>query len=142
MAEVPGPVGDVGAGDADEFDDDVDVDDDDLDELEMTLDTDNLVRKFRDMESVYENLVKGPTKTRKVINKYEKARIIGVRAQQIESGSKPLVDIGRERNPIKIAMMELEQKKLPMLIQRQIPGKDPHNPQTEVVSPNQLIVPH
>ena len=129
---------------ADDIDEEQVPDDEvDIEDLELQLKTDDLVRHFHDDVDIYENmLVEKPNKTRNILNKYEKARMIGIRAQQIQSGAKPLVDIGDERDPIKMALMEMDQKVIPFLVKRNIPGKDPKNPNFEVVSPNNIINPN
>jgi len=131
------------AEEADEFDEEV-TGEEELDDYDvLTLKTDDQIRNFVDDTVTLENfrVHSNPetARTRKQLTKYELTRIIGVRAQQIESGAKPLVDIGDERDPIKIAKMELDAKVIPILIRRYIPGKDPHAPATEIVSPNNLI---
>ena len=119
-----------------------DVEDDiDLEDLGLNLKTDELIRTFVDDKTEYESLVSQPVRTKPILTKYEKARMLGVRAQQISSGARPLVNIGKERDPIKIAQMEMDQKVLPILIRRFIPGRDPHKPTQEIVSPNQIISP-
>jgi|SRR3990172_6326002 len=123
----------------DDDDDDAGDDDVDYEDLELKLETDDLITTFISDADEYQYFAEQPQRTRPLLNKYEKARIIGVRAQQIASGAQPLVKIGSERDPIKIAEMELEQKVLPMLLRRFIPGRDPHNQAYEIVSPNQLI---
>jgi DNA-directed RNA polymerase subunit K/omega len=62
----------------------------------------------------------------KRITKFEKARIIGTRANLISMGSKPLIDMSKfnSDDPIKIAMEELRQNKLPMIIIREFPNGD------------------
>jgi DNA-directed RNA polymerase I, II, and III subunit RPABC2 len=57
------------------------------------------------------------------LTKYEYTRVIGQRSKQIESGAKPFVSIAS--NIIDgdvIARMELEEKKLPFIIRRPMPG--------------------
>jgi len=57
------------------------------------------------------------------LTKYEKARILGQRAKQIETGAKPLVKV--PENIIDgyiIAELELKEKKIPFIIKRPIPG--------------------
>lgn len=57
------------------------------------------------------------------LTKYEKARILGQRAKQIEVGAKPLVKV--PENIIDgyiIAELELREKKIPFIIRRPIPG--------------------
>lgn len=63
-------------------------------------------------------------KTAPFITKYERARIIGSRAEQIERGAKPFVDV--ESNIINartIAMLEYDQKIIPFIIARPLPNK-------------------
>ena len=62
-------------------------------------------------------------KTLPYLTKYEKARVLGQRAKQIEVGAKPLVKI--PENIIDgyiIAELELREKKIPFIIKRPIPG--------------------
>jgi DNA-directed RNA polymerase subunit K/omega len=62
-------------------------------------------------------------KTIPFLTKYEETRILGQRAKQIECGAKPLVKV--PENIIDgyiIAKLELEQKRIPFIIRRPIPG--------------------
>jgi DNA-directed RNA polymerase I, II, and III subunit RPABC2 len=62
-------------------------------------------------------------KTIPYLTKYERARILGQRAKQIETGAKPLVKV--PENIIDgyiIAELELREKKIPFIIRRPIPG--------------------
>jgi DNA-directed RNA polymerase subunit K/omega len=62
-------------------------------------------------------------KTIPFITRYEKARILGERAKQLNSGAKPVIDI--EPTIIDgylIALKEYEQKKIPFIIKRPIPN--------------------
>ena len=62
-------------------------------------------------------------KTNPFLTIYEKARILGQRASQINSGSLPMVKIPETMIDAQlIAEMELEQKKIPFIIKRTIPG--------------------
>jgi len=57
------------------------------------------------------------------LTKYERARILGQRAKQIETGAKPLVKIPENIiDSYIIAELELEQKRIPFIIRRPIPG--------------------
>ena len=71
-----------------------------------------------------------------IMTKYEKARILGLRALQIDMNSPLLVDPKGETDPLRIALMELRARKLPYKIRRIYPdgtNKD--------ISINKLIVP-
>ena len=62
-------------------------------------------------------------KTIPFLTKYEKARIIGQRAKQIETGAKPLVKIPENIvDSYIIADLELKEKRIPFIIRRPIPG--------------------
>jgi DNA-directed RNA polymerase subunit K/omega len=62
-------------------------------------------------------------KTIPYLTKYEKARILGQRAKQIESGAKPFVNIPETIiDGYIIAELELKEKKIPFIIRRPIPG--------------------
>jgi DNA-directed RNA polymerase I, II, and III subunit RPABC2 len=57
------------------------------------------------------------------LTKYEKARILGQRAKQIETGAKPLVKVPESIvDAYIIAELELKEKKIPFIIRRPIPG--------------------
>ncbi|GMG21032.1 unnamed protein product [Ambrosiozyma monospora] len=55
------------------------------------------------------------------MTKYERARILGTRALQISMNAPALVDIEGETDPLQIAMKELAQKKIPLIIRRYLP---------------------
>jgi len=57
------------------------------------------------------------------LTKYERARVLGTRALQISLGAPILVDIGGEIDPLEIAMKELKQRKIPIIIRRYLPDK-------------------
>lgn len=50
----------------------------------------------------------------------EYTRVVSERAKQIENGATPFVDYGIETDPIKIAELEILQKKSPLVINRYI----------------------
>ena len=59
--------------------------------------------------------------TTKYMTKYERARVLGTRALQISMNAPVMVDIGGETDPLKIAMKELSERKIPMIIRRYLP---------------------
>ena len=62
-------------------------------------------------------------RTLPILTKYEKARILGLRAKQIENGSLPLIELDKSIiDPYLIAIKELEQKKIPYIIKRPLPN--------------------
>ena len=57
------------------------------------------------------------------LTKFEKARILGLRAKQVDEGAQPFVKVPPNAvTGYTIALMELEQKKIPFIIRRPIPG--------------------
>lgn len=62
-------------------------------------------------------------KTIPFLTKYEKTRILGQRAKQINSGAKPYINIDKEiMDGYIIAIAELEHKRLPFIIRRPLPN--------------------
>lgn len=95
-----------------------------------------------------ESSSKKPLKTTKFLTKYERARILGVRATQIARGDKPYIDTktiksgvgGDLIDPKEIAELELIHRKLPYIIKRRLPSKVMYKPNHEYVHLNQLII--
>lgn len=56
------------------------------------------------------------------LTKYEKARIIGLRTQQLLGGSQALVDTRGLKSFLEIAEKELKEKKIPFIIKRNLPN--------------------
>lgn len=56
------------------------------------------------------------------LTKYEKVRIIGTRAEQLEGGAPPVIDIGNMTSAIEIAEKELRERKIPMVVIRNMPN--------------------
>jgi DNA-directed RNA polymerase I, II, and III subunit RPABC2 len=62
-------------------------------------------------------------KTLPIMSKYEKTRVLGQRAKQINSGNKPFVTVPKNiMDGYLIAQEELMQKKLPFIIRRPLPS--------------------
>jgi len=69
------------------------------------------------------NIIDPLHRTIPFLTKYEKTRIIGQRAKQINSGAKPFVNVPQHIiDGYIIAELELKQKKIPFIIKRPIPG--------------------
>lgn len=71
-----------------------------------------------------DNIIIDPLhKTIPFLTKYEKARVLGQRAKQIESGSKPFVRVPENVvDSYIIAELELQQKRIPFIIRRPLPN--------------------
>ena len=124
--------------DDDDGDDDDDEDDENLEKIDFSL-KQNFLKKnhpeknYHNYDEVYHlakvlrnkegDIVDELHKTIPVLTKYEKAKILGMRANQINNGSKPFITL--DSNVIDayvIAQMELEQKKVPFIIRRPLPN--------------------
>ena len=119
-------------------DSDKDSDEDDLQKFNNT-DKNDIITKFhpelynhnydeiQTMSKIVRNnsgtIVDPLHKTLPFITKYEKARILGERAKQLNSGAQPFVEV--DDNVIDgylIALKEFEEKKLPFIIKRPLPN--------------------
>jgi len=56
------------------------------------------------------------------LTKYEKTKILGLRARQIELGSLPVIKYSKSETPLEIAERELFLKKIPFKIKRTLPS--------------------
>ena len=61
--------------------------------------------------------------SKNIMSRYEKAKIIGLRLQQLAAGAEPTVDVKNFKGVDlrTIALEELKQRKLPFMLMRQLP---------------------
>lgn len=79
-----------------------------------------MMQIHRDMDG---HIVDPCHKTLPILTKFEKTRIIGQRAKQIETGSTPFVKVPNNIiDSYLIAELELQQRKLPFIIRRPLPN--------------------
>ncbi|XP_066597594.1 DNA-directed RNA polymerases I, II, and III subunit RPABC2-like [Prorops nasuta] len=103
---------------ADDFDD---VDDDDNIELEPPED------EGENLELIAPGDAGGSVQkskriiTTRYMTKYERARVLGTRALQIAMCAPVMVELEGETDPLQIAMKELKQRKIPIVIRRYLP---------------------
>ena len=62
--------------------------------------------------------------TMKMLTKYEKTKIIGMRMEQLARSAMPYVDVKGAFDPYDIAMRELEDRVIPFMICRTLPNGD------------------
>ena len=63
-------------------------------------------------------------KTSKILNKYEKTKILSERAEQLYEGAIPLIpNADKYNNVLEIAEEELKEKKIPFIIKRMVNNK-------------------
>ena len=94
----------------DNFEDDEELIEEDDDDFEVV-----------DHTNIYEKILKEDKKTLPIMSKYEKARLIGERAQQIADGAKPTIIVPQGiKSTIEIAKLELIQRKIPLIVRRKL----------------------
>jgi len=59
--------------------------------------------------------------TSPIMTKFERAKILGIRAQQISMSAPVMVEYGDETDPLEIAKKELREKKTPLIVLRKLP---------------------
>jgi DNA-directed RNA polymerase I, II, and III subunit RPABC2 len=76
-----------------------------------------------DFDDVMRKYDPSQNKTRNILSKFEKVKLIGLRSEQLQRGAQPYVDVDTSSsfNPKNIALQELHEKKLPFMIKRQLP---------------------
>lgn len=102
-----------------------DVDDDDNDDSDITIDDDekSTLSKISTMKEFKKRQFKVPDEdriTRNILTKYEKTKLLGTRVNHLNKGAKPMIktDLADFEE---IAELELQQKKLPLKIKRNLP---------------------
>ena len=78
--------------------------------------------KILTYKNLLENIQKKPKKTIPLLTKFERARIMGVRLQQLAYGAKPRVDTTNLRSINEIVEKELLERKIPFIIRRTLPN--------------------
>jgi len=75
-------------------------------------------------EDIIVNYDPSKNTTRPIMSKYEKAKIVGLRLQQIARGAETMVDVKLLTNPSArdVVMAELDQKLLPFIVVRTLPN--------------------
>jgi len=79
-----------------------------------------LARVVRNVDGV---IVDAMHKTMPFLTKYEKTRVLGQRAKQLNQGAQPMIPVDKKIiDGYLIAQLELQQKALPFIIRRPLPG--------------------
>lgn len=93
---------------------------------------DHFQKDLTSKNEVYSRLYGDVHQTTHYLTKYEKARIIGTRAQMIADGAPMMVDPGDLKSPIDIARKEYLENKIPILVRRPIPAESLKTKKVEV----------
>ena len=102
--------------DVDEFADDLD----EIGDVDIKVATeDNKLITYIDVNNI---IAKNPKKTIPILNKYEKARICGLRLQQLAEGSKPTIDPKGLKSINEIVEKEYKMRMIPFIIERSLPN--------------------
>ena len=110
---------------ADEDDENYELSDDvELSDNEDTEQPKNTEFKIITFEDVKENIQKKPKKTIPFLTKFERARVMGVRLQQLAYGAKPRIDPTGLKSMKEIVEQEMILRKLPLIIRRHLPNGD------------------
>jgi DNA-directed RNA polymerase I, II, and III subunit RPABC2 len=81
-----------------------------------------LAKVTRDKDGI---IVDEMHKTVPLLTKYEKTRILGMRVKQLNNGAQPYIATNEKTiDNYLIALLELEQKKIPFIIQRPLPNNN------------------
>ena len=81
---------------------------------------DALARVVRNVDGM---IVDSMHQTMPFLTKYEKTRVLGQRAKQVNQGAQPLIPVDKKIiDGYLIAQLELQQKALPFIIRRPLPG--------------------
>lgn len=103
-----------------DFSDDEDVSDLIVEEDEKLSEDSGF--KLLTYKNILENIEKRPKKTIPLLTKFEKARIIGVRLQQLAYGAKPRVNVDGLKSINEIVEKELIERKIPFIVRRTLPN--------------------
>lgn len=105
---------DVGGDDFDDVEDDDNIDDLNQEEEAETFE---IIAPGQQGGGVPKN----KRITTRYMTKYERARVLGTRALQIAMCAPIMVELENETDPLQIAMKELKQRKIPIIIRRYLP---------------------
>ena len=98
--------------------------DETTDALNLEEDENNQDSTFKLLtyKNVIENIQKNPKKTIPYLTKFERARIMGVRLQQLAYGAKPRINTDGLHSINEIVEKELIQRKIPFILRRTLPN--------------------
>ena len=92
-----------------------------IDDSDTESDTIEETFNFNNTSKTYASISTNNKKTIPIITKFESARIIGVRIQQLSAGAAPCVK-GNYNSILEIAWAEYTSKQIPLIIRRFLPN--------------------
>lgn len=84
-------------------------------EMELTFDDDN-IQETKDI------VPKDQRITKPILFKFERVRLLGDRIQQLTLGAKPMIKNAENFSPKEIALLELKNNVIPLIIERPLPN--------------------
>jgi len=93
--------------------------DDDLEITESVLTSNDIVS----VHETYSDYYTSTKITSPFLTKFERAKVIGIRAQMLASGAEPMISPPFPEECYDIAVLELKAKKIPLIIRRYLPNK-------------------
>lgn len=94
--------------------------DQEIDDITMQTKSGDVFHDSKEILRNYDNLKK-TNRSKPVMSKYERTKIIGVRAQQLSEGSIPLVEVPKHlTRTLDIATYELKMRKTPFIVKRNV----------------------
>lgn len=103
-----------------DYSDNEEISDLNLEDDEMTKEDNTF--KLVTYKNILDDMQKKTKTTFPYLTKFEKARIMGVRLQQLANGAKPRIDVTGLRSMNEILNQELIQRKIPFIIRRTLPN--------------------
>jgi len=103
--------------------DDLELEEDDDEEEGISLSNNEEKKYIVSVEESYSNYYTNEKNTSPILTKFERAKLLGIRAEMISAGNSPLVVVPRGvDNAYEIALLELKEKKIPLIIRRHLPN--------------------
>ena len=94
-----------------------------IDDIIVNVNNNDIFHDSKEILTNYDKL-KTENKSKPVMSKYERTKIIGVRAQQISEGCEPLVEVPKHlTKTLDIATYELKMRKTPFIVKRKVGTK-------------------
>ena len=109
-----------------EEDSDTNSDTEYIDDLDEDIEPIDSTLKINDIVSVHETYSEYYTNTKitsPFLTKFERAKVLGIRAQMLASGAEPMISPPFPEECYDIALLELKAKKIPLIIRRYLPNK-------------------
>lgn len=85
----------------------------------MSSPTETLIEDYADIIQSYDP---SNNTSRNVLTRYEKTKLLGMRMEQLARGAPPCVDTEGLKDIRSVALKELAERKMPLMIARQMPN--------------------